>query len=229
MLPSGSVYTRSDAEWLELLREAPTGIIPGDAERILEQSQEIFRILQSRGIVKEGDRILDLGCGIGRIAIPLTRMDVSYDGIDIVPACIRFCRRTFRPWTHFVFRVLHVRNRKYRKIALRSPRAVRLPYPNQTFDCAIAISVFTHIGDPIARDRYISELARVLRDNGQAFVTWFRSPPNAPCNDDERTVFAESEIESALAPHFDIIESWGGTTESRHDQWVMHLKKKPQR
>ena len=226
MLPSGSVYTRSDADWLELLKEAPSGIIPGDPAKILKQAKEIFGVLRDRGIVNEGDRVLDLGCGIGRMGIPLSTIDVHYTGIDIVPSCIRFCRRSFKPWTHFVFNVLHVRNRKYRKYALRSPRSVRLPYPDKTFDSAIAISVFTHIGDPTARDRYLSELRRVLKENGQLFVTWFRSPPNTVSHGDERTVFPEEEIRGALRG-FEIVDEWGGATTEHHDQWVMHLKKKP--
>lgn len=216
---------RTEKEWVEILKNAPYGIIPGTAEEILDQGKKILRYLCAQEIIKDGDHVLDLGCGKGRMAIALSSMNVRYDGIDIVTSCIDFCRRVFSDCPNFLFKLLNVRNRKYRKYALWSPRRVRFPYPDETFDTVIAISVFTHIGDERVRDRYLAEMYRVLKKGGQAYVTWFKSPPNDCCNDDERTVFTETDIRHAVRK-FEIIDVQGCMTKNWHDQWMMHLKKK---
>jgi hypothetical protein len=56
---------------------------PGDYRKTGEEFLGYFRSL---GRLKPTDRVLDLGCGIGRMAVPLTRYLTtgSYEGIDIV-------------------------------------------------------------------------------------------------------------------------------------------------
>src|SRR5690242_14668495 len=46
------------------------------------------------------ERMLDIGCGIGRMAVPLTQYlceDGRYIGVDIVPDGINWCRRAISP------------------------------------------------------------------------------------------------------------------------------------
>src|SRR5688572_16099054 len=51
--------------------------------------------LRDYGGLKPGDDVLEIGCGIGRIAAPLTQYlrDGTYQGFDIVPHGIEWCRR----------------------------------------------------------------------------------------------------------------------------------------
>src|SRR5690349_12650783 len=47
------------------------------------------------GGLGRGERVLDLGCGLGRMAVPLTQYletSASYDGIDIAADAIAWCR-----------------------------------------------------------------------------------------------------------------------------------------
>ena len=44
--------------------------------------------------------VLDVGCGIGRMAIPLARYlntDGKYEGFDIIPENIAWCQRAITP------------------------------------------------------------------------------------------------------------------------------------
>ena len=56
------------------------------------------------------ERVLDIGCGIGRMAVPLTQYlsDAgSYQGVDIVRDGIAWCERTISPaYPNFRFRHL---------------------------------------------------------------------------------------------------------------------------
>lgn len=125
--------------------------------------------------MESGDRVLDIGCGIGRMAIPL--MDVltggSYEGFDTSKTMIRWCDRNLssrRPDFHFTYAPIY--NRKYNPFGTIDARDYKFPYPDDEFDFAFATSVFTHLGIEDST-RYLSELSRVLKPGGTALVTCF--------------------------------------------------------
>jgi tRNA (uracil-5-)-methyltransferase TRM9 len=56
--------------------------------------------------------------------------------------------------------------------------AASLPFADASFDWAIAVAVYHHIATPTQRHAAFSELHRVLRPNGEAFITvWNRTQP----------------------------------------------------
>ena len=46
--------------------------------------------------LRKGQRVLDIPCGLGRLAIPLARMGFDMTGVDLVPAYVRRARRRAR-------------------------------------------------------------------------------------------------------------------------------------
>lgn len=122
------------------------------------------------------ERVLDVGCGIGRIAVPL--LDYlsprgSYDGFDIVPRAVRWCERAITARNpRFRFTLADLRNRAYRPGSAGTAAAFRFPYPDATFDVVLATSVFTHLM-PDEADNYLRQIARVLKPGGRCLVTWF--------------------------------------------------------
>lgn len=134
-------------------------------------------------------QVLDIGCGIGRMAVPLTGYvtDGSYDGIDIVAPAIRWCKRHVSS-RHPNFRFHHadVHNRFYNPTGSERPESHRFPFPDASFDFVFACSVFTHLL-PGAKDRYLFETARVTRPKGTCFFTFYL------VDDDAQTAAAMSE------------------------------------
>ena len=62
--------------------------------------EENFAQLLSAASLRSSDRVLDIGCGIGRLAIPLTSYlseNGSYEGFDIWPESIDWCRKAITP------------------------------------------------------------------------------------------------------------------------------------
>jgi len=121
------------------------------------------------------ERVLDIGCGIGRMARPLAgylTAQGSYDGFDINPDGIAWCRSRYRAHPNFRFVVADLFNRRYNPDGTQSAGAFTFPYAGASFDFALATSVFTHLLEGEA-DRYVAEAARTLAPGGRLFATWF--------------------------------------------------------
>jgi SAM-dependent methyltransferase len=137
--------------------------------------EEMLQLLIATGGLKATDRVLDVGSGIGRVAIPLTRYlgrTATYDGFDIVRRGVEWCRRQITPrHPNFRFHLAEVRNPEY------NPRGVpaaeyRFPFDDASFDLAFATSLYTHLELDELR-HYIAETHRVLAPGGTFFATFF--------------------------------------------------------
>jgi SAM-dependent methyltransferase len=143
-----------------------------------------FRELADLG---PSDRVLDIGCGIGRMArvlVPILRPPGSYDGFDVVSSGISWCQAHYRD-TPAPFRFQHadLHNAVYNPTGLDLALEYRFPYPESSFELVLATSVFTHLLAGTA-DHYLAEAARVLTPGGRLFATRFllcgehrREPP----------------------------------------------------
>jgi len=154
----------------------PKGIMaigPGDWEEIGRTFLRAFRELAG---LQPHERVLDIGCGVGRIAVPLTAYlstAGSYEGFDIDPRGIRWAQRHItRSHPSFRFQVADIANSTYNpKGSVRAEDFV-FPYPDESFDFAFATSVLTHLLPEEAR-RYLSETRRILKPGGRTLMTSF--------------------------------------------------------
>jgi SAM-dependent methyltransferase len=150
----------------------------GDFERT---GREFLGHFTELGGLKPGDRALDIGCGIGRMAIPLTGYlrGGSYAGFDVGREMIGWCRRKITPrYPEFEFTWAPVYNSKYNPFGTVSGAEFRFPYGDSSFDFAFATSLFTHLVRDEAR-HYLSETARVLKPGGSCLLTFFILTPEA--------------------------------------------------
>ena len=135
--------------------------------------EEMVKLLTTMGGLQPGDRVLDIGCGVGRVALPLTRVLTStYDGFDVVKGAVRWCRRriTLRH-PHFRFQHANLYNAFYNRRGVDAAH-YRFPYDDASFDFAFATSVFTHLDVDSTRN-YLNEAHRVLRPGGRLLATFF--------------------------------------------------------
>jgi SAM-dependent methyltransferase len=125
--------------------------------------------------LRPDERVLDLGCGVGRTAVALTRFmgpQGSYEGIDIVRPSIEWCQRTITPrFPNFRFTHADVFNCHYNAGGGVLACDFRLPYPDGEFDLVFLTSIFTHLVPRDARN-YLREIQRVLEPGGRCFNTF---------------------------------------------------------
>ena len=147
------------------------------AGSFLAAGTEFFRYLTELAGLRPTDRVLDVGCGLGRMAVPLTTYlkppAGRYDGFDIVPKGIEWCRERFTPrYPNFGFVLADVYNTHYNPTGRYRASEYRFPYDDATFDLVFLTSVFTHMmTDEVVR--YLEEIARVTKPGGRCLVTMF--------------------------------------------------------
>jgi ubiquinone/menaquinone biosynthesis C-methylase UbiE len=126
--------------------------------------------------LKPGHRVLDLGCGPGRLAVALSGyLDDrgSYVGLDVSRDAIDICDRWIgAKLPRFEFVWADVFNARYNKAA--GPRATeyRFPFEDGSFDFVFSNSLFTHLLPADAR-HYVCEIGRVLKRGGRTLNTIF--------------------------------------------------------
>jgi SAM-dependent methyltransferase len=129
-----------------------------------------------RGSLAPGERVLDIGCGVGRMAVPLTRYlqpPGRYDGVDIVASGITWCRGAITPqYPSFQFHHLDLLHPLYNPTGIGKTIEAVMPFGDATFDFICMISVLTHLSrDEVAH--YAREVARLLAPGGRCFATAF--------------------------------------------------------
>lgn len=151
-------------------------IFVGGADNFAEVGEEFMRHFKSIAGLGPTERVLDVGCGIGRIALPLTKYlsrDGCYEGFDIVKEGIDWCAANITPrYPNFHFQLADVFNTYYNPTGKYHPEEYRFPYEDASFDFVFLTSVFTHVL-PAAMQNYLCEIARVLKRGGRCLITFF--------------------------------------------------------
>lgn len=101
---------------------------------------------------KEGERILDLGCGNGRLFELFSgEKSIEYIGLDSSEEFIAKAREKYG--NHF-------------KVA----DLLKIPFPDNHFDSIWSVAVLPHIPSKQFRIKALREIERVLKKNGQVII-----------------------------------------------------------
>ena len=143
---------------------------------IRERDEAIVDLLTGNG--GPPTSLLDVGCGEGT-TLSMLRERLAIDravGIDLLPERVERARRA---WPGIEFQVAD---------------AMRLPFPDASFDAVLAMTVFSSVAHA-DRGALLIEMARVLRPGGR-FV-WYDMRRPSPSNPDVRP-FARSHVRTIL-------------------------------
>lgn len=159
--------------------------LPPAALRFMAETEEQYLAIGD-GLVERIDalvelparpRIVDIGCGYGRLAHALLRSPRflgRYHGFDILPKQIAWCAAALTPASagRCRFRQLDVRNDRYNPTGTVAPDQVSFELPDGSADLIVLTSVFTHMY-PAEITHYLREIRRLLAPDGCAYVTFF--------------------------------------------------------
>jgi ubiquinone/menaquinone biosynthesis C-methylase UbiE len=132
------------------------------------------------GLKPDNERMLDIGCGCGLIALNLIEhhsFTGQYLGVDIHQPSIQWCRGTIsRSYPNFTFAHIDVKNQMYNPNGAALAETFEFPFPDKSFDFILLKSVFTHLR-PEELDNYLKEIARLLSERGRCLATFFLLNP----------------------------------------------------
>ncbi len=101
--------------------------------------------------VPVGGDVLDFGCGVGRFASHFASIMNSYTGVDINEGALQHAPE--------------IENARY--VYLENDE---LPFDDNSFDGAVALTVLQHIVDPAQYANWTAEISRVVKPGGWFFI-----------------------------------------------------------
>ncbi len=114
--------------------------------------------------LKEGESVLDVGCGTGSLSI-LAKLAVGdagrVSGIDIAPGMIRKSNEKAK--------------RYGLNIDFRPASVTSLPFADEQFDVIISSLMFHHLPLPVKKEA-LGEIHRVMKRDGRFFLADFGAP-----------------------------------------------------
>lgn len=154
----------------------------GEAQDFKLVGQTYLECLIDLGKLQPNERVLDVGCGVGRVAGPLSTYlseQGSYEGFDIVPKEIKWDKKTFEPkLPNFHFQLADIFNSFYNPKGIIKATEYKFPFQDENFDLVFLTSVFTHMLKEDV-EHYFTEITRVLKPKGRCLISCFLLNPKS--------------------------------------------------
>jgi ubiquinone/menaquinone biosynthesis C-methylase UbiE len=112
--------------------------------------------------MRAGDKVVDVCCGTGAQVLEYGRRGIVATGIDISPSMLKIAMR-------------NIRRQKAVNVSFQLADATSLPFPDGYFDYA-SISLGLHDKEKPIRYQIISEMKRVIKQDGTLILVDFQAP-----------------------------------------------------
>jgi len=141
------------------------------SEKFAQTRSHLWKDLEFVGsYCKKGDKVLDFGCGNGRLLDFLGKKDINYTGVDISAKLLKEASSHFfnRPKVEF------------QKISGLGS----LPLESSSFNVIYAVAIFHHLPGKEMRKKVAEELYRILHPEGTIVISVWNLWPASTRGDD---------------------------------------------
>lgn len=142
----------------------------GNPVQFYKQGQGVVKLLKKLSLTAKNSRVLDIGCGVGRVEYALVKEVEKCVGVDISPSMVKLAKKYVKA-NNVEFLVIKGVNLK--------------EVQNQTFDLVFSMLVFQHLPRKIFL-QYLQEAYSVLKKGGKLFfqisIFWDQKPKEPPQN-----------------------------------------------
>lgn len=137
-------------------------------EELYRESGPLVRILKKLKLINKSSKVLDIGCGVGRLEYNLAKEVKLCVGIDIAPSMIALAKK-------------YIKAENVDFITVNGKNLIDLK--NRQFDLVFSIIVFQHLPRNIFKS-YINDSYKHLRVGGKLFfqipIYTSKRPPEPP-------------------------------------------------
>jgi len=141
--------------------------------------------------IKDNDKILDLGCGNGRLIELIKGKQIDYTGLDISKKVISLAKKRY-PNNHF-----------------RIGNLYNLPFANKSFDKVFAIASIHHIPSNKLRTKILEEIRRVVKPEGLIIISVWNLNKRKYLKQIKKSQKEHSYLEEG-----DLLKPWGKEKEN---------------
>jgi len=122
------------------------------AKYLIEKTKDYFNRNIESFSIEDKEKILDLGCGNGRLLELFENRNIKYTGVDFSEKMIKKAKAKYGDY--FVI-----------------ADAFNLPFPDNSFNLILTIAFFHHIPSKHFRLKILKEIKRVLKKDGRIIMT----------------------------------------------------------
>jgi len=138
-------------------------ILEGNKKTYNEVAEEFYQtrrkyspeLEELKSYIKAGEKVLDLGCGTGRLYEIFKDKNIDYTGIDFSENLIKIAKEKYGD--RFIVGDI-----------------LSLPFPDKNFDSIWSIAVLHHIPSDELRKRVLTEIKRILKPSGRVIITCWK-------------------------------------------------------
>jgi SAM-dependent methyltransferase len=214
--PPGDVVSRMRDDWDRRAEEdhklhIATGHAGSEETFRASGAQDLDAIVLDGVVLDPSAEILEIGCGVGRLLVPLAERVAVAHGVDISPVMIGKAKEYAAGATNV-------------KTALTDGSLEHLV--NESLDFVFSFIVFQHIPDRAPIRRYVEEAARVLKPGGvfrfQVDGRWWWKHARGGPDTYNGVRFSPEDVRALLeGTAFAVVDAWGA---EGHYHWVTARK-----
>jgi cyclopropane fatty-acyl-phospholipid synthase-like methyltransferase len=177
---------------LEMRRRLGSNLFD-EADDYLSAGITTFNRIKQVCQLKPSHKVLDLGSGCGRVALPLIlyldhELGGHYEGLEVAKDMVEWCQQSSLSSTNANFTWADLHSQQYFPEGKHKPEDYIFPYNLNSMDTIFACSLFTHMF-PEGVLNYLNEIAGVMKPSGKFYTTIFMITPEAELRLQSTSVF----------------------------------------